>query len=33
MLLRDHRIGGVRVLVEKLERGPIRGVEITRTRN
>lgn len=33
MLLRDRRIGGVRVLVEKLERGPIRGVEIYRTRN
>lgn len=33
MLLRDTRIGGVRVLVEKLERGPVRGVEIYRTRN
>lgn len=33
MLLRDTRIGGVRILVEKLERGPIRGVEITRTRS
>jgi dihydroneopterin aldolase len=32
MLLRDHRIGGVRVLIEKLERGPVRGVEIYRTR-
>ncbi len=32
MLLRDMRIGGVRVLVEKLERGPVRGVEIIRTR-
>lgn len=32
MLLRDTRIGGVRILVEKLERGPIRGVEISRTR-
>jgi dihydroneopterin aldolase len=32
MLLRDQRIGGVRVLVEKLERGPVRGVEISRTR-
>lgn len=32
MLLRDPRIGGVRVLVEKLERGPVRGVEIYRTR-
>jgi dihydroneopterin aldolase len=32
MLLRDQRIGSVRVLVEKLERGPVRGVEITRTR-
>jgi dihydroneopterin aldolase len=31
MLLRDARIGGVRVLIEKLERGPIRGVEIYRT--
>ena len=33
MLLRDNRIGGVRVLVEKLERGPVRGVEIYRTRS
>jgi dihydroneopterin aldolase len=33
MLLRDHRIGGVRVLIEKLERGPVRGVEIYRTRS
>lgn len=32
MLLRDMRIGGVRVLVEKLERGPVRGVEIIRMR-
>ena len=32
MLLRDQRIGCVRVLVEKLERGPVRGVEISRTR-
>jgi dihydroneopterin aldolase len=32
MLLGDTRIGGVRVLVEKLERGPVRGVEIIRTR-
>jgi dihydroneopterin aldolase len=32
MLLRDQRIGCVRVLVEKLERGPVRGVEITRSR-
>jgi dihydroneopterin aldolase len=32
MLLRDQRIGGVRVLVEKLERGTVRGVEISRTR-
>lgn len=32
MLLRDQRIGGVRVLIEKLERGPVRGVEIYRTR-
>lgn len=31
-LLGDDRIGRVRVLIEKLERGPIRGVEITRTR-
>jgi len=31
-LLGDDRIGGVRVLVEKLERGPIRGVEIYRAR-
>ncbi len=33
MLLKDARIGGVRVLIEKLERGPVRGVEILRTRN
>ena len=33
MLLRDQRIGGVRVLIEKLERGPVRGVEIYRQRN
>ncbi len=31
-LLGDPRISGVRVLIEKLERGPIRGVEIYRTR-
>ncbi len=32
-LLGDTRIGGVRVLVEKLERGPVRGIEIFRTRD
>lgn len=32
LLLLDKRIGGVRVVVEKLERGPIRGVKIYRTR-
>lgn len=31
-LLRDKRIGGLLVKIEKLERGPIRGVEIYRTR-
>ena len=31
-LLGDQRIDGVRVLIEKLERGPVRGVEIYRTR-
>ena len=31
-LLRDARIGGVLIKIEKLERGPIRGVEIYRTR-
>jgi dihydroneopterin aldolase len=31
-LLQDKRISSVRVRVEKLERGPIRGVEITRPR-
>jgi dihydroneopterin aldolase len=31
-LLGDDRIGGVRVLIEKLERGPVRGVEIYRAR-
>lgn len=31
-LLQDKRIGGVRVVVEKLERGPIRGVQIYRVR-
>jgi dihydroneopterin aldolase len=31
-LLMDQRIAGVRVLIEKLERGPVRGVEIHRTR-
>lgn len=32
MLLRDTRIGGVFIKIEKLERGPVRGVEIYRTR-
>ena len=31
-LLRDDRIGGLLIKIEKLERGPIRGVEIYRTR-
>jgi 7,8-dihydroneopterin aldolase/epimerase/oxygenase len=31
-LLKDKRIGGVFIKIEKLERGPIRGVEIYRTR-
>lgn len=31
-LLQDNRIGGVRVIVEKLERGPVRGVHIYRVR-
>jgi dihydroneopterin aldolase len=30
--LRDSRIVSVSVRIEKLERGPVRGVEITRTR-
>ena len=30
--LRDRRIVAVRVRIEKLERGPVRGVEIVRTR-
>ncbi len=30
--LADPRIAAVYVCVEKLERGPVRGVEITRTR-
>jgi dihydroneopterin aldolase len=29
-LLKDRRIGRVRVRIEKLERGPVRGVELTR---
>ena len=29
-LLKDKRIASVRVRIEKLERGPVRGVEITR---
>jgi 7,8-dihydroneopterin aldolase/epimerase/oxygenase len=33
MMLRDQRIGGILVRVEKLERGPVRGVEIYRTRD
>ncbi len=32
ILLGDTRIGGVLIKIEKLERGPIRGVEIYRTR-
>jgi 7,8-dihydroneopterin aldolase/epimerase/oxygenase len=31
-LLKDKRIGGLLIKIEKLERGPIRGVEIYRTR-
>ena len=31
-LLNDKRIGGLLIKIEKLERGPIRGVEIYRTR-
>jgi dihydroneopterin aldolase len=31
-LLRDRRIDGVSVVIEKLERGPLRGVEIYRSR-
>ena len=31
-LLNDARIGGLLIKIEKLERGPIRGVEIYRTR-
>lgn len=31
-LLTDKRIDMVSVLIEKLERGPVRGVEITRSR-
>jgi dihydroneopterin aldolase len=31
-LLGDKRIAGVRTRIEKLERGPVRGVEITRPR-
>jgi dihydroneopterin aldolase len=30
--LEDKRIASVRVRIEKLERGPVRGVDITRTR-
>lgn len=30
--LRDRRIGSVLVRIEKLERGPVRGVEIVRSR-
>jgi dihydroneopterin aldolase len=30
--LTDERIASVRVRIEKLERGPVRGVDITRTR-
>jgi len=31
-LLKDARIGGLLIKIEKLERGPVRGVEIYRTR-
>jgi dihydroneopterin aldolase len=31
-LLGDRRIDAVTVCIEKLERGPVRGVEITRSR-
>jgi dihydroneopterin aldolase len=31
--LRDERISAVSVRIEKLERGPVRGVEIVRTRS
>jgi 7,8-dihydroneopterin aldolase/epimerase/oxygenase len=31
-LLKDKRIGGLVIKIEKLERGPVRGVEIYRTR-
>ncbi len=31
-LLKDQRVGGLLIKIEKLERGPIRGVEIYRTR-
>ncbi|MGE0023703.1 MAG: dihydroneopterin aldolase [Hyphomicrobium sp.] len=31
-VLRDPRIAAMRVRIEKLERGPVRGVEIYRTR-
>lgn len=31
-LLKDKRLSSVRVRIEKLERGPVRGVEITRPR-
>jgi 7,8-dihydroneopterin aldolase/epimerase/oxygenase len=33
MLLRDQRIGSIFIRIEKLERGPIRGVEIFRARD
>lgn len=33
LLLVDKKINGVRVIVEKLERGPVRGVQIYRTRS
>ncbi len=33
MMLRDARIGSIFIKIEKLERGPIRGVEIYRTRD
>jgi len=31
-VLRDSRIDAMRIRIEKLERGPVRGVEIFRTR-
>lgn len=31
--LRDRRVEAVRIVIEKLERGPVRGIEIYRTRS